>query len=238
MRSSRPAADDVGRERGDHLDGDHLRRSRTEEQREGERCGERLLADLAVDLDREQLAEQDERGEHPELGVERGRGRRRRASASADEYGDARGAYEPQVEGEGGWWSQALGRVAAKRRVAPGPGPTRSPLSRAAQTYGRERLQLTGRSERLKQDKQTCEGDRGAVGLRLEGQRVRRSFEGIMPPRLVGGGAGGSTGIVAPSIGRAWRDLQARARRVDIWSTDVRPRCGRAGKAGPPVAET
>ena len=65
----RPAADEVGDERGDHLHGHHLRDAVTEEQREGERRGEGLLADLAVDLDREQLADEDERGEHPELGV-------------------------------------------------------------------------------------------------------------------------------------------------------------------------
>ena len=72
-----------------------------EEEREGERRGEGLLAHLAVDLDREQLADEDERGEDPELGVEgaevAGAERRQR-----DEYRDARGADEPEVEGERG----------------------------------------------------------------------------------------------------------------------------------------
>ena len=54
---------------GDHLDGDHLGQAVDEQQRERERRGEGLLADLSMDLDREQLAGEDERGEDPELGV-------------------------------------------------------------------------------------------------------------------------------------------------------------------------
>ena len=64
------APDQVGGERGGHLDHHHLGDPVREEEREGERCGEGLLAHLAVDLDREQLADEDEPGEDPELGVE------------------------------------------------------------------------------------------------------------------------------------------------------------------------
>ena len=65
----RAAADQVGGERGGHLDHHDLGDPVGEQDREGEGRGEGLLAHLAVDLDREQLAEQDERGEDPELGV-------------------------------------------------------------------------------------------------------------------------------------------------------------------------
>jgi hypothetical protein len=54
-----------------------------------------------VDLDREQLADEDERGEPPELGV----GWTEVAGPEEREpgdNGDACGAYEPQVDGEGG----------------------------------------------------------------------------------------------------------------------------------------
>ena len=64
-----PAAGDVRDERRDHLHGHRLGESVGEQQGEGERRGEGLLADLPVHLDREQLADQDEEGEHPELGV-------------------------------------------------------------------------------------------------------------------------------------------------------------------------
>ena len=97
----RAAPDQVGGERGGHLDHHHLGDPVGEEEREGERRGEGLLADLAVDLDREQLADQDERGEDPELGVE-GAEIARAERRQGDQYGDARGADEPQVEGERG----------------------------------------------------------------------------------------------------------------------------------------
>ena len=49
----------------------HLGDPVRQEEREGERSGEGLLPHLAVHLDGEELADEDERGEHPELGVER-----------------------------------------------------------------------------------------------------------------------------------------------------------------------
>ena len=97
----RPAANEVGHERGDHLHGDDLGDAVTEEQREGERRGEGLLSDLAVDLDREQLADQDERGEHPELAVGGAEVAGPEQREPGDD-GDACGAYQPQVDGEGG----------------------------------------------------------------------------------------------------------------------------------------
>ena len=95
------APDQVGGERGGHLDHHHLGDPVREEEREGERRGEGLLAHLAVDLDREQLADQDEPGEDPELGVE-GAEVARAERRQRDQYGDARRADEPQVEGERG----------------------------------------------------------------------------------------------------------------------------------------
>ena len=96
-----PPADQVGGERGGHLDHHHLGDPVRQEEREGERRGEGLLAHLAVDLDREELADEDERGEDPELGVEgaevAGAERRQR-----DENRDAGRADEPEVEGERG----------------------------------------------------------------------------------------------------------------------------------------
>ena len=93
--------DQVGGERGGHLDHHHLGDPVREEEREGERRGEGLLAHLAVDLDGEELADEDERGEDPELGVE-GAEVARAERRQRDENGDARRADEPEVEGERG----------------------------------------------------------------------------------------------------------------------------------------
>ena len=148
------------------LHGHDLGHAVDEQQREGKRGREGLLPDLAVHLDGEQLAEQDEGRKDPELGVERadvGSAHK----GETDERGSTRGRYESQVEGEGGrlarhWSASRLGKRSR-------PGPKRTPLFRAAQNYGTERLELTGRAKRLQKDEQPCQGHRGAVGLRLEG---------------------------------------------------------------------
>jgi hypothetical protein len=107
-------ADQVGRERGGHLDDHHLGDPVGEQQREGERCGEGLLPHLAVHLDGEELADEDERGENPELGVERAEvaGAEDR---QPDEYGDAGGADEPEVESEGGLRARHRGESRLRR---------------------------------------------------------------------------------------------------------------------------
>ena len=101
MRSTGRLPDQVGGERGGHLDHHHLGDPVREEEREGERSGEGLLAHLAVHLDGEELAEEDERGEHPELGVE-GAEVAAAERRQRDEYGNAGRADEPEVEGERG----------------------------------------------------------------------------------------------------------------------------------------
>ena len=128
----RAAPDQVGDERGHHLHDHDLRHAVHEQQREGERRREGLLPDLAVHLDREQLADEDERGEDPELGVERADVARPGEGERQERHG-TRGGYEPQVEGEGlnlarHWsesrqYSEAL-HARAKRNAALPSGPT------------------------------------------------------------------------------------------------------------------
>ena len=118
-------------QRRDHLHDHDLRHAVDEQQREGERGREGLLPDLAVHLDREQLTEQDERGEDPELSVERA-DVAPADDGEPDERHSTRGGYEPQVEGEGGrlarHWSASRqgGTLQAWAK--------RTPLYRAAQT--------------------------------------------------------------------------------------------------------
>ena len=143
----RAAADQVGGQRGGHLHHHDLRDAVGEQDREGEGRGEGLLAHLPVDLDREQLAEQDERGEDPELGLARadgaGAGDRR-----SDQHRDARGAYEPEVEREHGLRARHRGEP-RRNDLRPGPGPNRSPLSPSGPSTAWNFLQLTGRAKRL-----------------------------------------------------------------------------------------
>ena len=130
----RAAPDQVGDERREHLHGHDLRHAVDEQEREGERSGEGLLPDLAVHLDREQLTEQDEAREHPELGVERA-DVAPADDGETDERDSTRGCYESQVEGEGGrlarHWSESRrgGTLQAWAK--------RTPLFRAAQTTAR-----------------------------------------------------------------------------------------------------
>ena len=84
-------SDQVRGERGGDLHHDDLRDPVGEEKREGERRGEGLLANLTVNLDREELADEDERGEDPELSVERAEVARAEHSQRR-EHGNARGA--------------------------------------------------------------------------------------------------------------------------------------------------
>ena len=108
------------------LHGHDLGHAVDEQQREGERSREGLLPDLAVHLDREQLAEQDEAREDPELGVERA-DVGPADHGETDERGSTRGCYEPQVEGEG----RGLARHWSASRLdesAPGQGQTDAAL--------------------------------------------------------------------------------------------------------------
>ena len=127
----RAAPDQVRDQRGRHLHRDDLRQAVHEQDRERERSGEGLLPLLAVHLDREQLADEDERGEHPELGVER-TDVARPDDGERHQRDGTRGRYQSQVEGEGlklarHWseWRRIPDRSSAWAK--------RTPLFRAAQ---------------------------------------------------------------------------------------------------------
>ena len=132
-----------------HLHDHDLRDAVDEQHREGERRREGLLADLAVHLDREQLAEQDERGEDPELSFERA-DVARADEAQRDDRDSTGDGYEPQVKREGGklarHWSESRRggtlQAWANRDAALPSSPVRQGASRA---YGAHQATRAGR---------------------------------------------------------------------------------------------